>query len=311
MRIIVTGAGGFVGRALVQRLQKHEVVALDHIADGIPALPHVTAVPGDFSDPEILQHATTGGCDAVVHLATVPGGAAEQDPELAWRINMDASMALAKAAAEGGNNPRFVFASSIAVFGHPLPSSVDDKTPLAPKMLYGAHKAMMEQRLATLTRRGAIDAISLRLSGVVARPRGPSGMKSSFLSDVFHALDAGDSFEMPVSARATSWLTSLECAASNFEHALTADLTSAPKKRSVTLPTLRVQVGDLVEETCRQTGTPVEQVRYLPNESLEKTFGALPEVSTNAARALGFVNDSDRALLVTRALESIRKRKTN
>ena len=70
-----------------------------------------------------------------------------------------------------------------AAFGEPFPASVDDSTPLRPKSFYGAHKALMEQWLATLSRRGELDAISLRLSGVVARPRGPSGMKSAFLSD--------------------------------------------------------------------------------------------------------------------------------
>lgn len=40
MRIIITGAGGFVGRKLVEQLADHDVVALDHVADGIPTLTH-------------------------------------------------------------------------------------------------------------------------------------------------------------------------------------------------------------------------------------------------------------------------------
>jgi len=302
MRIIVTGAGGFVGRKLVSMLDDHEVVGLDHVAGGIPALPHVTAIAGDFSDPRILEQAFVKGCDAVVHLATVPGGAAEQDPDLARRVNVDATMALAAAAANVGDAPRFVFASSIAVFGEPLPDHVDDTTPLTPRMLYGAHKAMMEQWLATLTRRGDLDAISLRLSGVVARPRGPSGMKSAFMSNVFHALRAGEEFVMPVSADAMSWMTSLERAAGNFAHALQADLARAPASRALTLPALRVRIGDLVTELARQTGCDTDRVTYEPDEALEAGFGAYPPLATAAADGLGFARDLDVAELVTEAL---------
>ena len=152
MRIVITGAAGFVGRALIRQLAgNHAVVALDShavSADG------VEPVVGDIGDPAVLARAFAGGCDAVVHLATVPGGAAEQDPAEAWRVNVDASVGLIEAAGRTGGRPRFVLASSIAVFGDPLPPHIDDDTPLLPKMLYGAHKAIIETWLATQTRRG-------------------------------------------------------------------------------------------------------------------------------------------------------------
>lgn len=130
-------------------------------------------------------------------------------------------------------------------------------------------------------------------------------MKSAFLSDVFHALYAGESFEMPVSPQATSWLTSLDCAASNFAHALGADLTRAPAERAVTLPTLRVKVADLVAEICLQTATPVATVSYAPDAGLEAAFGALPPVNTAAADGLGFAHDGDLQQLVRRALQNL------
>lgn len=302
MRIIITGAGGFVGRHLVTRLADHDIVALDHVAGGIPELPRVTPVVGDLCDSRVLERAFADGCDAVIHLATVPGGAAEQDPALAKEVNVDATMALAAAAAAAGSKPRFVFASSIAVFGDPLPEKVDDSTPLAPKMYYGAHKAMMEDWLATLTRRGAIEGLSVRLSGVIARPKGPSGMKSAFLSDVFHAFVAGDSFVMPVSADATCWLTSVECAAANFVHALDADIGNAPGSFALTLPALRVRIGDLVAELASQFGGDADAVSYAPDAALEAGFGAQPPFTTEAALSLGFDNDGDVATLVARAL---------
>ncbi len=301
MRIIVAGAGGFVGRRLVMLLAGHDVVALDHTPGSIPNLPHITPVSGDCSDPAVLDSAFANGCDAVVHLATVPGGAAEQDPGLAWRVNIDATQLLAEAASAAGDCPRFVFASSIAVFGDPLPDHVDDATPISPRLLYGAHKAMMEQWLATLTRRGKLDAVSLRLSGVVARPRGPSGMKSAFMSDVFHAFEAGEEFVMPVSANATSWMTSLESAAGNFAHAVRADLAAAPASRAVTLPALRVRMGDLIAEIASQTARSSELVSYEPDAGLEAGFGAYPPLVTLAAETIGFSSDATLDELVARA----------
>ncbi len=305
MRIIITGGGGFVGSRLVRRLVDHEVIALDSAGGSIPDLPNVTPVVGDICDPAVVTAAFSRGCDAIVHLATVPGGAAEQDPELAQRVNIDATMALAAAAAHASRRPRFVFASSIAVFGGALPETVNDATPLSPQLLYGAHKAMMEQWLATLSRRGELDAIALRVSGVVARPVGPSGMKSAFMSDVFHALSAGEAFVMPVSADARVWLTSVECAVDNFVQALTVNLASLSGERAVTLPALRVRIDKFVDEIARQAKASASLVTYAADDELEAAFGALPELSTPAAASLGFSDDGGLPELVARALKEI------
>jgi nucleoside-diphosphate-sugar epimerase len=305
MKIIVTGAGGFVGSKLLPLLAGHQVVALDKSIGSIADSSHVTPVIGDIRDPDVMNSAFSGGCEAVVHLATLPGGAAEQDPGLARQVNVDATMALADAAVRCGERPRFVFASSIAVFADPLPAGIDDSTPLTPKLLYGAHKAMMEQWLATLSRRGALQAISLRLSGVVARPLGPSGLKSGFMSWVFHAVKAGERFVMPVTAGATSWLTSVDCAVANLAHALQADLAEAPLSHAITLPALRVRMDRLVEEIAQQSGTRPGSVSYSPDPELEAAFGSLPPLTTPWAERLGFSSDGNLSTLVARALASM------
>jgi nucleoside-diphosphate-sugar epimerase len=130
-------------------------------------------VAGDLGDAAVRADALSEGCDAVIHLATVPGGAAEADPAASRRINVDAMYDLLLEAAAAGSVPRFAYASSIAVFGDPFPPQVDDATPLVPKMIYGGHKAMMEHAVAMFTARGLIEGISLRLPGILARPKGP------------------------------------------------------------------------------------------------------------------------------------------
>lgn len=305
MKVVVTGAGGFVGRELVGRLIEggHRVVATDFAPQSLPE--GARAVAGDLALPAVRREALDDGCDALIHLATVPGGAAEADPAASRRINLDAMYDLLLEAGAPGSCPRVVYASSIAVLGDPLPARVDDDTPLSPRMIYGGHKAMMECAVAMFSNRGLIDGVTIRLPGVLARPKGPSGMKSAFLSDLFHALKAGELFTCPVSPGATIWAQSVTRCADNFVHALTLDSALLPPTRAVTLPALRVTMGDLAAEIASQCGVPADLVDYAPDAALEAGFGAQPPLATPAADAAGFAHDGGLDRLVASALATI------
>lgn len=305
MRVAITGAGGFIGRALVRHLLARgcAVIALDLDPAALPA--GVRPVTGSVADPQARRALLAPQPEAIVHLATVPGGAAEQDPGLARRINLDASYDLLQEAGAALPGVRFVFASSIAVFGNPLPERVDDSTPLMPQLLYGGHKAMIEQAVNLFSNRGTVSGLSLRLPGVVARPAGPSGLKSAFLSDLFHALRAGRAYTCPVSATGTVWLQSVGRAAANLAHGLDCALADLPPGRALTLPALRTTLGDLVAEIARQCGTDPALVRYAPDPALEATFAAQPPLATPASRRAGFADDGDLARLVGAALAEL------
>ena len=109
------------------------------------------------------------GADVVFHLAGILGGAAEANYDLARRVNVDATLSLFEALRNADHPARVVFASSIAVFGEPLPERVDDDTIPFPTMTYGAQKLMMENALAQFSVRGWVDGLALRLPGIVAR----------------------------------------------------------------------------------------------------------------------------------------------
>lgn len=305
MRIVVTGAGGFVGRQLVQMLLDagDGVVGIDNSAGAIPAGARI--VEGDLGDRAVRSAALGEGCDALVHLATVPGGAAEADPAASRRINVDAMYDLLLEAGALSPGLRFVYASSIAVFGDPLPAQVDDATPLSPRMIYGGHKAMMEDAVAMLSNRGVVDGVTIRLPGILARPRGPSGMKSAFMSNLFHALRAGERFVCPVSREGTIWAESLERVARNFVHATGLDSALLPPTRAVTLPALRVTMGTLAAEVARQCGVAADLVSYDPDPALDAGFAAQPPLSTPAADRAGFAHDGDLATLVESALRTL------
>jgi nucleoside-diphosphate-sugar epimerase len=303
MTIIVTGAGGFIGRRLVRKLvaEGHRVVGMDSHAAAIPE--GARTVAGDICSKEIRAEALREGCSALVHLATVPGGAAEADPIASRRVNIDAMYDLLEEAAQAGKRPRIVYASSIAVLGDPLPpAGADDDTLLAPRLIYGGHKAMMEIAASMMHHRGEIDAVSIRLPGILARPKGPSGMKSAFMSDLFHALRAGEPFVSPVSPQATFWVQSVECCVGNMLHALELDRDAMPKTRVVTLPALRLSMAELVAQVAQQCNMSARLVSYEPDATLEAAFGSHPPLTTRNADRAGFSHDGDVTKLVSSAL---------
>jgi nucleoside-diphosphate-sugar epimerase len=169
-------------------------------------------------------------------------------------------------------------------------------------MIYGAHKLMMEIALADFSRRGALDGVAVRLPGIVPRPRAPSGMKSAYLSEIFHALRAGEGFTAPVSPQATSWLMSVSRVAENLRLAAKVEGEALPPGRAFTLPALRVGMAELAVAIAAATGADATAVSYAPDATLEPQFGRQPPLATPVADRLGFRHDGDVASLVRQAL---------
>jgi D-erythronate 2-dehydrogenase len=318
MNLLITGANGFIGNALTARLL-HEslplppglrsasrLTLLDLKFDG-PEMPRVRRLPGSVSDVALLARAFDTPIDLVFHLASVPGGMAERHYELGRQVNLDATVGLLERArdqaASFAKPPIFVFASSIAALGAPLPERVDDATPLRPKLTYGAHKLTGEILAADFDRRGWVDARCVRLPGVVARPPQRTGQLSAFMSDIIRELAAGRPYKCPVSADSTTWLMSVHCVVDNLLHA--ASLSREQGKASCvwTLPALRSSMAELVRAIAEVHGRDrLDLVSYESNPELEANFGRHPPLSTPAADAAGFRHDGDLCTLVRRAL---------
>lgn len=306
MNLLITGANGFIGKALVHRLltapqpEPSRLTLLD-IQVGQYADPRVVPITGNISDPHVLEQAFAEPVDVVLHLASIPGGMAEREYELGYRVNVDATAALLHRAGAQGDTPVFVFASAIAALGMPLPDRVDDATPLRPSMSYGAQKQIGEILLQDLSRRRLIDGRAVRLPGIVMRPPARTGQLSAFMSDVIRETAAGRTYTCPVSAQATLWLMSVERVVDNLLHA--ARMPVPDSVRAWTLPALHVSISQLIAAVGHHCGHDTASlVRFQPDPALEQAFGAYPPLSTPAAEALGFHHDGDAVALVQRAL---------
>ncbi|UZK65086.1 NAD-dependent epimerase/dehydratase family protein [Sphingomonas sp. M1-B02] len=293
MRLAITGAAGFVGRAVVAHLAETrpdvELLLADRAFD---TPPRFATLIGELSDPAMIR-SLCDGADAVLHLAALPGGAAERNPQASRAINLDVPLTLIEAM-EGR---RLVIAGSIAVFGAGLPSLVDDATPPAPASVYGTHKRMVELAFADAVRRGAIAGMVLRLPGIVARPPSASGFGSAFLSDIFYAARTGAPYTIPVAPDATSWLMSARTCAANL---VAAVLGKDCEREAVTLGALRVRIGDLVAELAKQGD--VRRFEFAEDPAMRHMFGSYPLLMTPRADALGFRHDGSLAALVKGAL---------
>src|ERR1700684_751513 len=106
MNIVVTGSAGFLGRILTRRLcaawpeRGHRLILIDQVRADDHQDARVVWVTGDFGRAAGVD-AALAECDVVIHLAAIPGGAAEQDYALAKRVNLDQTLELIEKTAAG------------------------------------------------------------------------------------------------------------------------------------------------------------------------------------------------------------------
>ena len=171
MRVLVTGAGGYIGSVAVERLLErgHDVIALDSFERGHRAAVHPDAEMAhvDLRDYEAIFATVLGrSLDAVFHFAAlhlVPESV--EKPAEYYRNNMLGGMNLLDAA-RAAEIPRFVFSSTAAVYGEPKTSPVRESDPKLPINPYGRSKSMVEQILEDYAAKYPINYAAFRFFNV-------------------------------------------------------------------------------------------------------------------------------------------------
>lgn len=311
MRILVTGADGFLGRQLVTRLLGRQALCgraierlllLDTRFEAGPDDPRVRRFEGSVTDGALLRRVLADGIDVVFHLASIPGGAAESDYELGRDVNLSASLELLDQLRNRKRPPVLVFASSVAVYGGRLSSLMNEASPASPELSYGTHKRMVELALTDLSRRGEVDARALRLPGIVARPAQPNGLRSAFMSDLMHAFAEERRYRCPVSPQATAWWMSAQCCVDNLLHA--AEFSPQGEQRVWQLPVLHLSIAQVIDALADVFGDEYRSlIAFDPDPRLEAQFGRYPPLDTPGACAQGFRHDGSAVALIRHSLQ--------
>lgn len=193
MSILITGGAGLVGMALRQRLAELErpVVATDAVSHGrhdpdliIAQLTDQAAVEALFSTHDIT---------AVIHCGAISGPMLARDnPGLVVDVNIAGTARLMDQSRRHGVS-RFVFCSSVSVYGSVGRGVINEATPLRPTSVYAASKVSGEALVDAFLTEHGLDGVSLR----IARVYGPHRRGNCVLADVIRNYLAGNETVIP------------------------------------------------------------------------------------------------------------------
>lgn len=187
MKVLVTGGAGLIGMALRETLaaRGHVVTAID-ITDFGRNDPGLSIVAlDDRASLEMLV--TTNSIEAIVHCGAISGPMmAKGQPLLLVDVNIVATAVLLDLARLHGMQ-RFVFCSSISVYGDVGQATITEATPLMPTSVYGATKVACEQLIQGFAAEYGLEGVSLRISRVY----GPYRRANCHLGSIIRNAAAG------------------------------------------------------------------------------------------------------------------------
>ena len=229
------------------------------------------------------------------HLAAVVSGQAEADFDIGMRVNLDATRRLLERCRALAAPPKFVFTSSLAVFGGPVPDPVTDEAPVTPQASYGAQKLIGEYLVYDMTRKGFIDGRSLRLPTVTVRPGKPNKAASSFASGIIRKPLAGVDAPCPVSPSTKMWVQSPRAVIENLIIGHEVPASSFAYTRSINVPGICVSVEDMVSALRRVAGDAVaDRVKWNHDPVIDKIVATWPSnFAPKLGPALGMKADKD------------------
>jgi nucleoside-diphosphate-sugar epimerase len=315
MKILVTGAAGFLGCRLIHSLltgtpgfrRVTAIIAADTRRSPVED-PRVDCRVGTVVDRAFVDSLLDADVRVVYHLAAVLSGQSEAEFDTGMHVNVEGTRGLLEACRALGTAPRFVFSSTVAVFGGALPPVVSETLALRPQTSYGVGKAIAELMVGEYSRRGFIDGIACRLATVTVRSGKPNSALSSFVSGVIREPLAGIDTVCPVPLETPIWVSSPRTVTANLVHAGSMDTAKLGDNRALNLPGISVSAGELLESLDRVAGPEVRaRVRVDRDERVASAMCGWPAaLDATRALSLGFTADASVDGIVREYVEDLR-----
>ena len=190
-RILITGAAGQIGTELTAVLRKkygNENVLASDIKDPAPqVLSSGPFTSLDVLNPGMIERVVAGHkIDTIFHLSAILSAKAEQNPQLAWNVNMNGTYSILETARKL-NLVRVFVPSSIAAFGPETPrKNTPQETVLMPKTMYGVTKVAGELLCEYYVRRFNVDVRGCRYPGIISHEVLPGGGTTDYAVAIFY-----------------------------------------------------------------------------------------------------------------------------
>lgn len=297
--VLVTGANGEIGRTLLERLHaegRYRVVTVD-----LTPLPEkyrglcLETYAGNIMDRYLLdQIAAHHEIEVVFHLAALLSTRGERDPELAHQVNVEGTLHLLRMAQNQsqrlGRPVRFLFPSSIAVYGMPTleekskAGAVSEDAYNVPITMYGCNKLYCEhlgryftryfRQLGALASAARLDFRSLRFPGLISAETVPTGGTSDFGPEMLHAAAQGQPYQCFVGPDAQIPFMAMPDAVTALLQLLEADrerLTDSVYNVSA----FSISAGEFAERV--RTSFPDAQISFEPDAVRSKIVDSWPK----------------------------------
>lgn len=303
MNIVITGGAGFLGAMLAQTLLHHHadtiesLTVVDRVApnSAVTQDSRVKAIVADITDPQQVETLIAPTTTHVFHLAAIVSSHAEQDFDLGIKVNLTATQLLLEQCRRVNPAIRFVFSSSLAVFGGQLPDVVTPMTATQPSSSYGTQKAMGELLVNDYGRKHLVDAISVRLPTICIRPGVPNQAASSFVSGIIREPLKGQPSNCPVDLDLGLWISSPETVIENIIHASQLERSAIQGYRTFNLPGIKVTPRIMLAAMAERIDPARTQlVSVTKDRAIEAIVASWPQAIDNTHElSLGFRADVD------------------
>jgi nucleoside-diphosphate-sugar epimerase len=300
MKILVTGAAGYIGQVLAEGLLTagHSVTLVDIVQPSIPPgassqRDRATCLQVDLF--ENAESVVSQGLDVIYILHGIMSAGSEADVDLGYRVNLYSVLKLLEAVRNKCPGVRVIYTSSIAAYGSPLPDLPSEAATCTPETSYGTHKIMIEAVLNDYNRRGFVTAFAFRLPGITVRSGKPTQAASSWMSGIIREPLQGLETSIPCGDDFKCWICSPRTLVKNLMIALTIPADCLPRHiRQVLLPGRVVTVREMLQALREVGGVDAVNLvrREEPTPEIRAMLDSWPtQFDDSMALQLGFAPD--------------------